>query len=47
MPQHQHLRRRHLPCIVEKLGEWSYTMFDERGLAVDEQEVQAARLAPR
>jgi hypothetical protein len=34
-------------CAVEKLGEWSYTMFDERGLAVDEQEVQAARLASR
>jgi Plasmid pRiA4b ORF-3-like protein len=34
-------------CTVEKLGEWSYTMFDERGMAVDEQEVQAARLAPR
>jgi hypothetical protein len=34
-------------CTVEKPGEWSYTMFDERGMAVVQEEVQAARLAPR
>ena len=33
-------------CVVERLDEYSYTMFDDRGVGVDEREVQLARLAP-
>jgi hypothetical protein len=32
-------------CIVEKLEPYSFTLFDERGIAVDQEEVQLARLA--
>jgi hypothetical protein len=31
-------------CIVEKSGDYDYTMFDEGGMAVDERDVQLARL---
>ena len=34
-------------CGVERLSEYSYTLFDEeRGVGIDEQDVQLARLAP-
>jgi len=34
-------------CIVEKIEPYSFTLFDERGMAVDQEEVQLARLAPK
>ncbi len=34
-------------CMVEKLGDYDFTMFDASGRAVDERDVQLARFAPR